>query len=71
VLIAAHGNSLRAIVKYLEDMSEQDIVKLNIPTGIPLVYVLDDNLNIKSKRYLADEETLKKAIESVANQTKA
>ncbi len=71
VLVAAHGNSLRAIVKYLEDMSDQDIVKLNIPTGIPLVYELDDRLNIVSKRYLADEETLKKAVESVANQSKA
>lgn len=70
VLIAAHGNSLRAIVKYLENISEQEIVKLNIPTGIPLIYELDDKLNILSKRYLADEETLKKAIESVANQTK-
>jgi 2,3-bisphosphoglycerate-dependent phosphoglycerate mutase len=71
VLVVAHGNSLRAIVKYLEDLSKDEIVKLNIPTGIPIVYVVDDNLNIKSKRYLADEETLKKAIESVANQTKA
>ena len=70
-MVVAHGNSLRAIVKYLEDLSKDEIVKLNIPTGIPIVYVVDDNLNIKSKRYLADEETLKKAIESVANQTKA
>jgi 2,3-bisphosphoglycerate-dependent phosphoglycerate mutase len=71
VLVVAHGNSIRAIVKYLENLTDEEIVKLNIPTGIPLVYTVDEHLDIKSKRYLADEETLKNAVESVANQTKA
>lgn len=70
VLVVAHGNSLRAIIKYLEGISDKDITTLNIPTGIPIVYTLNDALEIKDKKYLADEETLKKAIESVANQTK-
>jgi 2,3-bisphosphoglycerate-dependent phosphoglycerate mutase len=52
VLIAAHGNSLRALVKYLDGISDADIVELNIPTGVPLVYELDDDLNAKSRRYL-------------------
>jgi len=70
VLIAAHGNSLRALVKYLDDVSEGDIVKLNIPTGVPLVYELDDSLRPLKHYYLGDPETIKKAIESVAKQTK-
>ena len=53
VLIAAHGNSLRALVKYLDKVSDQDIVELNIPTGVPLVYELDDNLTPLSSRYLS------------------
>jgi 2,3-bisphosphoglycerate-dependent phosphoglycerate mutase len=53
VLIAAHGNSLRALVKYLDRISDQDIVELNIPTGVPLVYELDDRLNATSRRYLS------------------
>ena len=52
VLIAAHGNSLRALVKYLDRISDEDIVELNIPTGVPLVYELDEKLNAKSRRYL-------------------
>jgi 2,3-bisphosphoglycerate-dependent phosphoglycerate mutase len=52
VLIAAHGNSLRALVKYLDHISDDDIVELNIPTGVPLVYELDDNLKPTSQRYL-------------------
>ena len=52
VLIAAHGNSLRALVKYLDEISDQDIVELNIPTGVPLIYELDDHLNARSRRYL-------------------
>ena len=52
VLIAAHGNSLRALVKYLDKVSDQDIVELNIPTGVPLVYELDEQLNAMSRRYL-------------------
>ena len=53
-MIAAHGNSLRAIVKILEKMSEEEIVKLNIPTGIPLVYELNSNLEVLSKKYLGN-----------------
>jgi 2,3-bisphosphoglycerate-dependent phosphoglycerate mutase len=54
VLIAAHGNSLRALVKYLDEISDQDIVELNIPTGVPLVYELDRDLNAVSRRYLGN-----------------
>jgi 2,3-bisphosphoglycerate-dependent phosphoglycerate mutase len=71
VLIAAHGNSLRALVKYLDNVSEQDIVELNIPTGIPLVYELDANLKPITHYYLGDPEAIKKAAEAVANQGKA
>ena len=71
VLIAAHGNSLRALVKYLDNLSETDIVILNIPTGIPLVYELDENLKPIKHYYLGDEEKIRKAIESVAAQGKA
>ncbi len=71
VIIAAHGNSLRALVKYLDDMSEEAIVKLNIPTGIPLVYELDENLKPITHYYLGDPEAVKKAAEAVANQAKA
>ena len=56
VLIAAHGNSLRALVKYLDNVSEQDIVELNIPTGMPLVYELDDDLKPLKHYYLGDPE---------------
>ena len=70
VLIAAHGNSLRALVKYLDEMSEEDIIKLNIPTGVPLVYELDENLKALNHYYLGDEEEIKKATASVANQLK-
>ncbi len=71
VLISAHGNSLRALVKYLDNISDQDIVGLNIPTGIPLVYELDENLKAMKHFYLADAETLQKAIDTVAAQGKA
>ncbi len=71
VLIAAHGNSLRALVKYLDNISEEKIVSLNIPTGIPLVYELDDDLKPIKHYYLGDEEKIKKAVSSVANQGKA
>jgi len=71
VLIAAHGNSLRALIKYLDNVPESDITELNIPTGIPLVYELDDvTLKAVKHYYLADEETVKQAIASVANQGK-
>jgi len=71
VLIAAHGNSLRALVKYLDKLSDDEIVKLNIPTGIPLVYELDKNLNAIKHYYLGDPEKVKKAMETVASQGKA
>jgi 2,3-bisphosphoglycerate-dependent phosphoglycerate mutase len=71
VLISAHGNSLRALVKYLDNVSEDAIVGLNIPTGIPLVYELKDDLKPIKHYYLGDEESIKKAIESVAAQGKA
>jgi 2,3-bisphosphoglycerate-dependent phosphoglycerate mutase len=68
ILLAAHGNSLRALVKYLDDMSEDDIVGLNIPTGIPLVYELDDALKPLRHYYLGDPEAVRKAAEAVAKQ---
>ncbi|MDD4870147.1 MAG: 2,3-diphosphoglycerate-dependent phosphoglycerate mutase [Kiritimatiellae bacterium] len=71
VIIAAHGNSLRALVKYLDNVSEKDIVSLNIPTGIPLVYELDKDLKPINNYYLGDPETVKKAQEAVAKQGKA
>jgi len=72
VLIAAHGNSIRALVKYLDNVPDHEIVELNIPTGIPLVYELDaSTLKPLKHYYLASEEELKKALEAVANQGKA
>jgi 2,3-bisphosphoglycerate-dependent phosphoglycerate mutase len=68
VLIAAHGNSLRALVKYLDQISDQDIVSLNIPTGIPLLYELNDDLTPIQSRYLGDPEAVKQATQAVANQ---
>src|SRR5688500_10587112 len=67
VLIAAHGNSLRALVKYLDNISEHEILELNIPTGVPLVYVLNDELQPLQKFYLGDPEAVKLATESVAS----
>lgn len=71
VLISAHGNSLRGVVKYLDQMSEDEILHFNIPTGIPLVYEFNNNLEPKKRYFLADEEKLKTAIDKVANQGKA
>jgi 2,3-bisphosphoglycerate-dependent phosphoglycerate mutase len=71
VLIAAHGNSLRALVKYLDNVPDEEIVELNIPTGIPLVYVLNDDLQPLQKFYLGDPEAVKRAEAAVANQAKA
>ena len=71
VLISAHGNSLRALIKHLDNVSETEIVKLNIPTGIPLIYELEDSLKPIRHYYLGDEETIRKATESVARQGKA
>ncbi len=70
LLIAAHGNSLRAIVKYLDNISDDEITGLNIPTGIPLVYELDENLQPIKSYYLGDPEAAKKAAEAVAAQGK-
>jgi 2,3-bisphosphoglycerate-dependent phosphoglycerate mutase len=70
VIIAAHGNSLRALVKYLDNISDADIVNLNIPTGMPLVYELDDNLKPIKSYYLGDPEKVKAAMEAVAAQGK-
>ena len=69
VLIVAHGNSLRALVKYLDKVSDDDIVGLNIPTGIPLVYELEDDLKPIRNYYLGDPEAARKAAEAVAKQT--
>ena len=71
MLIVAHGNSLRALVKHLDDMSGDDVVGLNIPTGVPLVYRLDDDLNSISREYLGDPEEIRRAAESVAAQGRA
>ena len=71
VIIAAHGNSLRALVQYLDGLSEEAVLKLNIPTGMPLIYELDDDLKPIKNYYLGDEEAVKAAMEAVANQGKA
>ena len=71
VIITAHGNSLRALVKYLDNVSDQDIVGLNIPTGIPLVYELNDDLKPIRHYYLGDPDAIAKAQQAVANQGKA
>ena len=70
MIIAAHGNSLRALVKYLEAISDTDIMELNIPTGVPLVYQLDANLKPVSSEYLGDPDEIKAMMDSVANQAK-
>jgi 2,3-bisphosphoglycerate-dependent phosphoglycerate mutase len=71
VVVTAHGNSLRAIVKYLDNVSEKDILELNIPTGVPLVYELNEKLQPINHYYLASEAELKAKMEAVANQGKA
>jgi len=71
LIIAAHGNSLRALVKFLNDMSEEAIIKLNIPTGVPLVYELDADLKPIKHYYLGDQEALAAKLAAVANQGKA
>ncbi len=71
IVIAAHGNSLRALVKYLDGISEEAILKLNIPTGVPLVYELDENLKPIKNYYLGDQEALAAKLEAVANQGKS
>ena len=71
VIITAHGNSLRALVKYLDHLSEEEVLKLNIPTGVPLVYELDDDLNPLKHYYLGDQEAIAAAMAAVASQGKA
>ena len=71
IIIAAHGNSLRALVKHLDNISDEKILKLNIPTGLPLIYELNENLEPVDRYYLGDPEKVKKAMEAVANQGKA
>jgi 2,3-bisphosphoglycerate-dependent phosphoglycerate mutase len=71
IIIVAHGNSIRALVKYLDGISDDDIVELNIPTGIPLVYQLDEHLKPITHAYLGDPEAAAKAAAAVANQAKA
>jgi phosphoglycerate mutase, BPG-dependent, family 1 len=71
VIIAAHGNSLRSLVQYLDGLSKEEILKLNIPTGVPLVYELDANLKPIKHYYLGDQEAIAAAINSVANQGKS
>jgi len=70
VIIAAHGNSLRALVKYLDNISDEEIPGLNIPTGVPLVYELDENMKPIKHYYLGDQDAVNAAINAVANQTK-
>lgn len=71
VIIAAHGNSLRALVKYLDNLSNEEILGVNIPTGTPLVYEFDDNFKVVKHYYLGDQEALKAKMEAVANQGKS
>ena len=71
LIIAAHGNSLRALVKYLDSISDEDIIQYNVPTGVPLVFELDDNLKPTKSYFLGDTEAIKAAQEAVANQGKA
>ena len=71
LIIAAHGNSMRALVKYLDKVSDDDILKLNIPTGVPLVYELDNDLKPIKHYYLGDQDAIAKATHAVANQGKA
>lgn len=71
IIITAHGNSLRALIKYLDEISDQDILNCNIPTGVPLVYELDDNLKRIKSYYLGDQSEINKAMQAVSNQGKA
>ena len=71
IIVCAHGNSLRALVKYMDNIPDNEIVELNIPTGIPLVYELDNDLHPLRNFYLGDPDAVRKAAEAVANQGKA
>lgn len=70
ILVAAHGNSLRAVVMYLKGMSEEEILKFNIPTGIPYVFEFDDNLKLQKDYFLGDPEKIRELMDKVANQAK-
>ena len=70
LLVAAHGNSLRGIVKYLKNISDEEILSLNLPTGIPYIFELDNSLNVQRDYFLGDPETIRLKMESVANQAK-
>ncbi len=70
VLVSAHGNRLRAVVKYLKNMGEEEILKFNIPTGIPYVFEFDDNLNLLKDYFIGDEEEIKILMQQIANQAK-
>ena len=70
VLVVAHGNSIRALVKYFENLSKEEIIGVNIPTGIPLVYEFDQNWQVSKKYYLGDQEQIQAKIQSVSNQGK-
>jgi 2,3-bisphosphoglycerate-dependent phosphoglycerate mutase len=70
IIVSAHGNSLRALVKYLDEISDKDILKLNIPTGIPLIYELDQRLSPLKSYYLGNQDEIKQAMDTVANQGK-
>ena len=71
VLVSAHGNSIRALVKYLDGISDEEISELNIPTGVPLVYELDDSLKPVRHYYLGDADAIQKKMDAVKNQAKA
>lgn len=71
VIIAAHGNSIRALVKYLDNMSDKEIISVNIPTGVPLVYEFDDNFQVIKNYYLGDKTLVEEKIKNVANQANA
>ena len=68
MLFRSHGNSLRAMVKFLDQMSEEEILEFNIPTGIPMVYEFEDNLSVIRRYYLADGDKLQAAVDEVRNQ---
>ena len=69
VMICAHGNSLRALMKYIENISDEDIAKVNMPTGIPLVYELDETMHAQKRYYLGDKRKVEAGINEVASQT--
>ncbi len=71
VIVAAHGNSLRGIIKHLKNISDEEIVSLNLPTGIPYVFEFDNEMNLQKDYFLGDPEEIKKLMEAVANQGKA